>query len=123
MMHHRIDPQPPDHLKQFSRRLRQNATPPERMLWHLLRNRRLGGYKFRRQQPIGPFIVDFFCEAASLVVELDGRSHDNRREQDRRRDEFLRGQGLRVLRIPNTQLLEVRSAVTELVLKELERHS
>lgn len=81
-MHHRADPQSSDQKIRFARKLRQDATPPERMLWHLLRNRRLGGYKFRRQQPIGPFIADFYCEAASLVVEWDGHSHHDRVEID-----------------------------------------
>lgn len=59
----------------FAKSLRANATEAERKLWALLRGRHLGGYRFRRQQPIGPYIVDFFCPSARLVVELDGSQH------------------------------------------------
>src|SRR5208337_573404 len=63
-----------------ARQLRRNATIPERMLWNRLRGGRLAGLKFRRQQPIGPYIVDFFCHEVGLVVEVDGRSHDGGRK-------------------------------------------
>ena len=72
------------------------------MLWHCLRNRRFGGLKFRRQQPLGPYIADFFCESASLVIELDGHSHDNRVERDVERDQFMQARGLHVVRIQNS---------------------
>ncbi len=80
-------------------------TGPERKLWSLLRGRRLGGLKFRRQAPIGPFIVDFFCAEKKLIVELDGASHADRGEYDRRRQVFLEKCGYRVLRIDNDEVL------------------
>src|SRR5271167_1014771 len=83
-----------------ARRLRRNATIPERILWNRLRGGGLAGLKFRRQQPIGPYIVDFFCHEAGLVVEVDGRSHDERGNEDARREAFLREQQqLQVLRV------------------------
>ncbi|MDQ3332941.1 MAG: endonuclease domain-containing protein [Planctomycetota bacterium] len=86
-------------------------TIPERRLWNLLRNRQLAELKFRRQVPVGPFVVDFYCEAAQLAVELDGLSHDNRGEYDKRRQKYLEEQGIRVLRMQNDELLENAEAV------------
>ncbi len=88
-----------------ARALRRAATPAERALWDLLRGQKLGA-KFRRQQPLGPYIVDFFCEQAGLVVEVDGASHFPRPARDRARDAMLRAAGLRVLRVPNREVLD-----------------
>ena len=89
-----------------ARKLRRNSTGPERALWKLLRNRNLRGLKFRRQHPVGPYFVDFFCHACRLVVEVDGQSHDGRGIKDRRRTIFLEQQGLRVLRISNDDVVQ-----------------
>mgnify|MGYP001609301439 CR=1 FL=1 len=80
---------------------------PERRLWWELRHSRLDGLKFRRQHPLGPYVLDFYCHAARLAVEVDGGSHriDGRRESDARRDEWLRDRGIHTLRLP-TRLLE-----------------
>jgi len=86
-------------------------TIPERRLWNLLRNRQLATLKFRRQVPIGPFVVDFYCESAKLAVELDGVSHDNRGGYDKRRQQYLEEQGIRVLRIQNDDVLTDAEAV------------
>ena len=118
-MQHRAEPQSSKRLTDFSRDLRRKETPPERMLWSLLRDRRLGGIKFRRQQPIGPYVADFFCEAASLVLELDGHSHDDTHDKDRRRDEFMQSRGLTVLRICNSDLLKDPSAVADMILNTI----
>src|SRR6185437_150996 len=82
-----------------ARALRRNMTLPEGMLWQALRQRP-DGCKFRRQHPIGSCIVDFYCPATRLVIEVDGMSHEmaDRPERDVRRDYWLRSQGLRVLR-------------------------
>ena len=82
-----------------ARALRRNLTLPEGLLWRVLRERP-EGLKFRRQHPIGGCIVDFYCPAAKLVIEIDGESHSmgDRPERDARRDWWLRSQGLRVLR-------------------------
>jgi very-short-patch-repair endonuclease len=66
--------------------LRRHSTIPERILWGMIRGGRLGGLKFRRQHPIGPFFADYYCHEAKLIVELDGMSHDSRGEADRRRE-------------------------------------
>jgi len=82
------------------------------MLWNRLRGGGLAGLKFRRQQPIGPYIVDFFCHEVSLVVEVDGRSHDERWKEDSQREAFLREQQrLQVLRVSNDDVLKETKAV------------
>ena len=87
-----------------ARRLRREQTRAERALWQILRGRQLGGLKFRRQVPVGPYIADFYCAEARLVVEVDGGQHaDNRR--DARRDTWMAGQGLTVLRFWNPEIL------------------
>ncbi len=75
------------------------------MLWYHLRGRRLAGFKFRRQHRVGPFICDFACVEAALVVELDGSHHAERADYDRRRDAYLDGRGFRVLRVSNVDML------------------
>lgn len=80
---------------------------PEVLLWTELRGRRLDGLKFRRQQPIGPYLVDFYCPAANLAVEIDGEAHtaDARSEQDQNRDVRLAERGIFTLRIPAVEVL------------------
>lgn len=76
-------------------------TPPEARLWTRLRGHRLGGHKFRRQHPIGPYILDFFCFAARLAVEVDGRGHElpDQARHDHNRTRWLASRGIRVMRI------------------------
>jgi very-short-patch-repair endonuclease len=90
-----------------ARALRRKMTLPEVLLWQQLRGGKLNGLQFRRQHPIGPYIVDFYCPAARLVIEVDGRVHEDkdRLEHDRRRDEWLIGRNVRVLRICATDIL------------------
>ncbi|WP_421730827.1 endonuclease domain-containing protein [Brevundimonas sp.] len=84
-----------------ARVLRRKLTPPEARLWTRLRRCSLGGLKFRRQHPIGHYVVDFYCAEAKLAVEVDGASHNHpdRIEHDRRRTSWLGDQGIRVIRI------------------------
>ena len=89
-----------------ARKLRQRMPDPEHYLWSLLRNRKLAGLKFRRQHPVGPFVVDFYCESAKLAVELDGMSHDGRGGSDKSRQRYLEEAGLTVFRIHNEDLLQ-----------------
>jgi very-short-patch-repair endonuclease len=88
--------------------LRSNLTPAEAVLWRVLQGSRLGNRKFRRQQSIGPYIVDFYCPAERLVIELDGAAHDSERAavRDEARDRYLRSQGLIVLRLENRQVMQ-----------------
>jgi very-short-patch-repair endonuclease len=87
-----------------ARRLRQRETPAEANLWNALRGRKLGGFKFRRQQPLGPYVVDFCCPEARLIVELDGARHDEQWQYDAARTKYLGALGYRVLRFRNADV-------------------
>ena len=99
----------------FARALRRDATTPERIVWQRLRASQLGGLKFRRQAPIGPYIVDFFCPAVRLIVELDGETHVDA-PGDRLRDAWLAREGYRVLRIWNNEVTGNLEGVLQLLL-------
>jgi len=108
-------------LKLISLRLRSEMTESERLLWSRLRRKQLHGTQFYRQKPIGSYIVDFYAPAARLVVEVDGSQHqDNIHAQnDAHRDESLKGQGLRVLRFTNLQVLQDLDSVVGVVAEAL----
>jgi very-short-patch-repair endonuclease len=103
-----------------AKRLRSNMTDAERCLWYRLRAHRFQGLKFKRQAPIGPYIVDFICFKHGLIIELDGGQHAQS-ESDRRRDTWLNNEGYRVLRFWNddvmkrtdTVMAEISNALTE----------
>ena len=102
----------------FARRLRRAATDAERLLWHHLRNRVLMGCKFRRQHPIGPYVVDFACLEARLVLEADGGQHVDS-SRDALRDGYLRGLGFHVLRFWNHEILANPEGVFEVIVQRL----
>ena len=103
----------PHDALEFARGLRENQTDAEALLWFLLRDRRLAGWKFRRQHPIPPRIVDFFCDEAKLVIELDGGQHTEATEQDNERTRFLESRGLRVRRYWNNAVLTETGTVLQ----------
>ncbi|PVM88747.1 endonuclease domain-containing protein [Caulobacter endophyticus] len=86
-------------------RLRRDQTLAEKTLWKLVRNRRLGGFRFLRQVPIDRYFADFVCEAGKLIVELDGASHEGREDYDACRTQTLELFGYVVLRLPNERVL------------------
>ena len=98
-----------------SRELRATMTPAEREFWDMVRNRRMCGLKFRRQQIIDGFVVDFYCDSLGLCVEIDGGVHDygERKEYDQNRDEALCRRGLKILRFTNDEVLKNRDYVIE----------
>ena len=98
-----------------ARRLRKNLTDAERKLWHCLRMRQLEGHKFRRQVRIGPYIADFACLKAMLVIEVDGGQHAEARLYDSRRDDFMHGQGYRVMRFWNNEVLSNIDGVWQVI--------
>ncbi|MBC7084642.1 MAG: endonuclease domain-containing protein [Firmicutes bacterium] len=102
-------------LRSFARQLRHGETDAERVLWSKLRARRLLGLKFRRQAPIGPYIADFACFERKVVVELDGGHHAEPAQaaHDERRTQWLIGQGFRVLRFWDNEVLREPEAVLE----------
>ena len=89
-----------------ARNLRRKMTLPEILLWQQLRGRKLHGLQFRRQHPEDPYILDFYCSAVRLAVEVDGIGHELRGAHDRRRDRWLAERGIRVLRIPAQDILK-----------------
>src|SRR5690606_2718576 len=102
-----------------AKELRNNPTEVEKKLWQYLRKSQLARYKFRRQQPIGPYIVDFFSSDAGLIIELDGGQHAENIEYDKKRTEFLQAQGYSVLRFWNNNITENIEGVYEAVLNVL----
>jgi len=103
-------------LKMRARRLRNNGTATERIMWSRLKRGRMLGYDFHRQKPIGEYIVDFFCHELMHALEIDGSSHDNKQEYDARRQRKIESMGIAVLRFRNA---DVRFRMTD-VLAELE---
>jgi very-short-patch-repair endonuclease len=89
------------------------------LLWQELKGRRLGGYHFTRQCPIGPYFADFACRKQKLVVEIDGSQHAGS-TYDRRRDEFMRLEGYSIMRFWNTDVLKAHASVCETILAALE---
>jgi adenine-specific DNA-methyltransferase len=96
-----------------ARALRKTSTDAEIRLWHFLRDRRMAGYKFRRQHAIGDFVADFACIECSLIVEADGGQHAEQIAQDQQRTAFLEAAGFRVLRFWNNEILANTAAVLE----------
>ena len=105
--------------KGLARALRRNMTDAERLLWYNLRDRRLNGYKFRRQYPIGSFIVDFVCVKRKLIVEVDGGQHNWNKDKDANRTEYLEEKGYRVLRFWNNEVLQKIESVLNVILSSL----
>ncbi|QFU30457.1 ATP-dependent DNA helicase RecQ [Brevundimonas sp. Bb-A] len=112
-----VDGRPSDIIDK-ARDLRRDMSLPEVQLWQALRGEKLGGLKFRRQHPIPPYVLDFYCAGVRLAVEIDGDSHDGRAAQDARRDAFLLEQGIRTLRIPARDVLNDLPAVTAHIYRE-----
>jgi len=107
-------------IKHLAKKLRKNMTDAERLLWQHLRNRELGGYKFRRQRPIGPYIVDFVCLDKKLVVEVDGGQHAGQMELDTKRFDYLKEKGYRVMRFWNNEVLTETESVLTVILSSLD---
>jgi very-short-patch-repair endonuclease len=105
-----------------ARNLRRNQTHAERTLWFRLRDRRLGGWKFRRQFPIDRFTVDFFCADAHLIIELDGGQHADRSVADAQRTKILEAMGYLVLRYWNNDVMQNIDGVLEDIYAAPERH-
>ena len=109
----RYDPK----LKETSRLLRSSMTDAEQALWQRIRHKQIQGVQFYRQKPLSAFVVDFYCPAAKLVIELDGSQHfaEEHQGKDQERDAALTGSGLRVLRFDNRQILLETDAVLEVI--------
>ena len=111
-------------LTPFSKSLRKRATNTEELPWRHLRAKRFGGLKFRRQQPIGTYIVDFVCFEEKIIVELDGGQHGLPEEMnhDNKRNEWFEAQGYKVLRFWDNEVLKNTRAVLEVIWKHCLNH-
>jgi len=108
----------PDRTRNRARQLRRRMDLPEVLLWNRLRRRQLSGLHFRRQHPLGDYILDFYCDAAKLAVEVDGYSHDvaDRPARDQSRDRWVASRGVTTLRIPARGLLKSMDDVLATIL-------
>lgn len=106
-------------IRSQARTLRNNPTDVERLLWRHLRFWQLDGYKFRRQQPLGNYIVDFVCLKRRLIIELDGGQHAEQFNYDAARDAWLRREGFTILRFWNNDVTKNIDGVKEQILKAL----
>lgn len=104
--------------KELARQLRRTMTPEERILWRALRNRAAGDARFRRQQVVAGFIVDFYCASARLAIEVDGNSHLDRERYDAERDRVLAEMGIRTLRVRNDSVVSALTAVLQKIREE-----
>ncbi len=100
--------------------MRGDPTPTEELVWEQVRNRRFHGLKFRRQHPVGRFIVDFICPEKSLVVEIDGPIHLSTGPEDQARENMLASHGLRVVRLTNDEVLNNLEGVLERLWKDVQ---
>jgi very-short-patch-repair endonuclease len=106
---------------EFRKQLRRDMTDAEHRLWFYLRGKRLAGYKFKRQYSAGNYVLDFYCSAAALAVEIDGAHHfeDDQCQHDSQRTSWLAEQGIEVLRFDNRQVLLETDGVLNVILKRL----
>jgi very-short-patch-repair endonuclease len=107
------------HSHFIAKALRKNFTDTERLLWRHLKVKQVEGYKFRRQEPIGSYIVDFVCQEKKIVIEVDGGQHSVEQEKDIERDKWLEGQGYKVLRFWNNEVLTNINGVLEVIRNNL----
>ena len=112
----------PDKVK-CAKELRQNMTPAEKTLWEHLRAKRFHGLKFRRQQIIAGFIVDFYCHSLGLIIEVDGKIHDRQKEQDLERESILKSKGLQIIRFTNQQVIEDTKTVLNTIARSQSKNN
>ncbi len=104
-----------DFMKSGSRELRKNMTDAERKLWNFLRLRQMSAFKFRRQHPVGRYIVDFVCLEKCLIIEVDGGQHNEKEDADLERTAWLEKRGFRVLRFWNHEVMNETESVVEAI--------
>ena len=107
---------------ELARQLRKKETWAEKLMWRWLRDRRFSGYKFRRQHPVGDYVLDFFCEEARLNVELDGSRHGfpDQRKHDTDREAYLKSRGVKTLRFWNSHLRRNAQSIRDAIFNELQ---
>ena len=112
-------------MRRKSRHLRKRSTPAEVILWEEIRNRKLGGLKFRRQYPVLGFILDYYCAEKSLGIELDGSIHDSQEEYDEWREKLIQEKGIRIVRFSNQEIVknleEVKKKILDFLIDKVYR--
>jgi len=103
----------------LARRLRNQSTKAEQIMWRVLRNRQLSGYKFYRQVPLGAYVVDFCCKSRQFIIEIDGGIHVGRETQDQEREKSLEKLGFQVIRFTNDQVNNDLNQVVEVIRSSL----
>ena len=103
-------------LLQHARSMRRQPTTAEQVLWQRLRRSQLGNYKFRRQQPLGQYIVDFYCHQTRLIIEIDGDVHAHQETYDAERTAWLEANGYRVVRFSNMDVVKNTDGVLQMIL-------
>jgi len=111
-----------ERLIKFAKSMRRQPTNAEAIIWATLRGARMQGFKFKRQQPIGAYIVDFVCFECGLVVEIDGGQHAEDVSADQHRSNWLQSQGFRILRFWNNEVIERRDDVLESIIRALREY-
>ena len=99
-------PRKPDYITTLSRNLTKSTTETEKILWKVVRGRRIKGLKFRRQAPFGRYIFDFYCEEKKVAIEIDGSSHDNKQEYDYNREELIEACNIMIIHFKNEDILD-----------------
>ena len=108
-----------DKFASVARKLRKKSTIAENLLWQKLRNRQLEGFKFRRQQPLGPYIVDFVNFEKRIVIEIDGGQHAVLKSKDENRDAWLNDEGFKVMRFWNNEVFENLEGILQVIRNRL----
>ncbi len=111
-------------LKSLGRRLRGSLTDAEKLLWSKLRRKQIENLQFNRQKPVGNYIIDFYCDKAKLIIEVDGGQHYEERniKSDRIRDEYFKKIGLKVIRFTNLDIFKNIDSVVEKIIQEIKIH-
>ena len=111
-----------ERLLKFAKAMRHQPTNAEAVIWTALRGARLQGFKFKRQQPIGVYIIDFVCFEYSLIIEIDGGQHGDKTSKGHERSNWLQSQGFRILRFWNNEVIERKDDVLESIIRALREY-
>lgn len=103
------------YIIQLARQLRKDMNPSEIVLWEIIKDKKISGYKFRNQHPVDRYILDFYCHEKKLAIEIDGNIHDHRKEYDKYRDEYLKSAGIEVLRFSNDEIINNPDKIIEII--------
>jgi len=103
----------PKYIIQLAQKLRKNMTPAEIILWEMIKDKKISGYKFRNQHPVDRYILDFYCHEKKVAIEVDGMIHSHKKDYDDYRDDFLKNLGIVILRFTNDEVLNEIDTVLE----------